>query len=72
MDDKIIIINKLNLKSKNKLSKELKQKQNHRNGDHMECYQWGGGGEKLGKGTGIKKHIVMHKIDKRMLISIGN
>ena len=38
----------------------------------MECYQWGGGGEKLGKGAGIKKHIVMHKIDKRMLISIGN
>ena len=28
-----------------KLSKELEQKQIHRNGDHMEGYQWGGGGE---------------------------
>ena len=29
-------------KNKNKLSKQLKQERNHRNGDHMECYQWGG------------------------------
>ena len=29
-------------KNKNKLSKQLEQKQNHRNGDHMEGYQWGG------------------------------
>ena len=29
---------------KNKLSKQLEQEQNHRNGDHMEGYQWGGGG----------------------------
>ena len=38
----------LNLKSKNeyKLSKQLEQEQNHRNGDHMEGYQQGGkGGE---------------------------
>ena len=38
----------LNLKnkSKNKLSKQLEQEQHHRNGDHMEGYQWGrGGGE---------------------------
>ena len=26
----------------NKLSKQLEQEQNHRNGDHMEGYQWGG------------------------------
>ena len=26
-------------KNKNKLSKELEQEQNHRNGDHMEGYQ---------------------------------
>ena len=26
---------------KNKLSKQLEQKQNHRNGDHMEGYQQG-------------------------------
>ena len=31
-------------RQKQKLSK-LKQEQNQRNGDHMEGYQWGGGGE---------------------------
>ena len=30
-------------KIKNKLSKQLEQEQNHRNGDHMEGYQWEGG-----------------------------
>ena len=30
-------------KNKNKLSK-LEQEQNHRHGDHVEGYQWGGGG----------------------------
>ena len=35
-----------------KLSKQLEQELNHRNGD----YQWGGGGRKWGKGTGNKKH----------------
>ena len=39
-------------KHKQKLSKQLEQ--NHRNGDHMEGYQWGGEGR--GKGTGNKKH----------------
>ena len=43
-------------KNKNELSKQLKQEQNHRNGDHMECYQQDGEGEKGGKGTGNKKH----------------
>ena len=28
-------------KTKSKLSKQLEQEQNHRNGDHMEGYQWG-------------------------------
>ena len=28
---------------KNKLSKQLEQEQNHRNGDHMEAYQQGSG-----------------------------
>ena len=37
------------LKSKNKLSKQLEQEDNHRNGDHMEAYQQGGGGGKWGK-----------------------
>ena len=29
-------------KQKPKLSKQLEQEQSHRNGDHMEGYQWGG------------------------------
>ena len=35
-------------KNKNK-SKQLDQEQNHRNGDHMEGYQWGGGGGRMGE-----------------------
>ena len=43
-------------KNKNKLNKQLEQEQNHRNGDHMEVYQWGGGGVEWGrKSTGNKK-----------------
>ena len=35
-------------KNKNKLSKQLEQEQNHRNGDHMESCQEGvGGGERM-------------------------
>ena len=45
---------KKNNKSKNKLSKPLEQEHNHRNGDHMEGYQWGEGHG--GKGIGNKKH----------------
>ena len=29
---------------KNELSKQLEEEQIYRNGDHMEGYQWGGGG----------------------------
>ena len=29
--------------NKNKLSKQLDQEQNHRNGEHVEGYQWGSG-----------------------------
>ena len=36
------------IECKNKLSKQLEQERNHRNGDHMEGYQWGGGGVELG------------------------
>ena len=32
----------LKMESKNKLGKQLEQEQNHRNGDSMEGYQWGG------------------------------
>ena len=38
-------------KTKTKLSKQLEQKQNHRNGDHMEGYQQGSGRGRGGKGT---------------------
>ena len=37
-------------KNQNKLSKQLEQEQNHRNGDHMEGYQQGSGrGRERGK-----------------------
>ena len=36
-------------KNKNKLSKQLEQEQHHRNGDHMEVYQQGGGGGRMGE-----------------------
>ena len=42
-------------KNKNKLSKPLEWEQNHRNGDHMDVYQWGGGANG-GKFTGNKQH----------------
>ena len=35
----------LKTKNKNKLSKQLEQEWKVRNGDHMEGYQWGKGGE---------------------------
>ena len=35
-------------KKQKKVSNRLEQEQNHRNGDHMEGYQWGGGGERMG------------------------
>ena len=43
-------------KQKQKLSKQLEQEQNHRNGDHMEGYQGGREVGTMGKGTGNKKH----------------
>ena len=36
-------------KDTNKPSKQLEQEQNHKNGNHMEGYQWGWGGEEWGK-----------------------
>ena len=50
-------------KNKNKLSKQLEQEQNHRNGDDMEGYQWGGGimGEKV---QGIRSINGRYKIDR--------
>ena len=37
-------LSKTEPKNENKLSKQLELEQNHRNGDHMEGYQWGGEG----------------------------
>ena len=36
-------------KKNKELSKQLEQEQNHRNGDHMEGYQEGGGGGEWGR-----------------------
>ena len=49
-------------KNKNKLSKQLEQEQNHRNGDHMEGYQQGGGEGRMGeKVQGIRSIIGRYK-----------
>ena len=37
-----------NYKNKNKLRKQLEQEQHHRNGDHMEGYQRGWEGGRMG------------------------
>ena len=42
-------LRKTNEPKKQKLSKKLEQEQNHRNGDHMEGYQWGRGEEEKRK-----------------------
>ena len=43
-DSKLTVINNhTSIKNKSKLSQQLEQEQNHRNGDHMEGYQQGSG-----------------------------
>ena len=55
-------------KQKQTLSKQLEQEQNHRNGDHMEGYQWGGGGGRMReKVQGIRSIIGRYKIDRGRL-----
>ena len=55
-------------KNKNKLSKQLEQEQNHRNGDHMEGYQWGGGWGRVGeKVQGIRSINGRYQIDRGRL-----
>ena len=55
-------------KNKNKLSKQLEQEQNHRNGDHMEGYQQGGGtGRMVEKVQGIRSINGRYKIDRGRL-----
>ena len=52
------------IRNKNKLSKQVEQEQNHRNGDHMEGYQWGVGvGRMGGKVQGIGSINGRYKID---------
>ena len=56
------------LKNKNKLNRQLEQEQNHRNGDHMEGYQWGGRVGRIGeKVQGIRSIIGRYKIDRGRL-----
>ena len=54
-------------KNKNK-SKLVEQEQNHRNGVHLESYQWGGGGGEWGeKIQGIRSIIGRYKMDRGRL-----
>ena len=48
---------------KQKLSKELEQEQNQRNGHHIEIFQWGGGKEAWEEKVQGRSIIGRHKID---------
>ena len=79
MTNKLITINKgfsffRTEPKKQKVSKQLEQEQNQRNGDHMEGYQWGGRrGEWREKVQGIRSVNGRHKIDGgEVKNSIGN
>ena len=55
-------------KNNNKLSKQLEQEQNHRNGDHMKGYWQGGNGGRLEeKAQGIRSIIGRYKIERGRL-----
>ena len=55
-------------KNKNELSKQLEQVQIHRNGDHVEGYQWGRKGDRMGgKVQGIRSINSRYKIDTARL-----
>ena len=57
--------------NKNKLSKQLEQEQNHRNGDHMEGYQQGGGGRRMGGEVQWVRNINgRYKIDRGRLRTV--
>ena len=61
-------LNLKNNKNKNKLSKQLEQEQNPRTGDHMEGYQWGRGGRRMGeKVQGVRSINGRYKIDRGRL-----
>ena len=72
MTIKLTIINNRTKKKKDKtkikLSKQLKHEQNHRNRDHMEGYQYGGGVGRMGeKVQGIRSINGKYKTDKGKL-----
>ena len=52
--------------TKQKLSKQLEQEENHRNGDHMEGYQQGGGEGRMG-GKVIRNINGRYRIDRGRL-----
>ena len=55
-------------KNKSKLSKQLEQEQNQRNGDHMEGYQQGWEVRRMGeKVQGIRSITGRYKIDRGRL-----
>ena len=55
-------------KNKNELSKQLEQEEIQRNRDHMEGYQWGGGGTRMvEKAQGIRSITGRYKIDRGRL-----
>ena len=57
---------------KNKLGKQLEQEQSHRDEDHMEGYQWGGGGGRMvEKIQGIRNIAGGCRIDGRCRESYG-
>ena len=58
---------------KQKLSKQLEQEQNHRNGDHMGSYQWGGVVERMReKVQGIRSIIGITCLTQGHELSGGN
>ena len=65
-DSKLTVINNhTQNKNKSKLSKQVEQEQNHRNGDHMEGYQQGcGRGWEGGKVQRISSINDRWKIDR--------
>ena len=57
-----------NKEKQNTLSKQLEQEQNHRNGDHMKGYQWGGDrGRMEEKVQGMRSIIGRYRIDRERL-----
>ena len=57
-------------KQKQKLSQQLEQEQNHRNGDHVESYQWRGWREQGEKVQEIRSRIGRYKIDRGRLRTV--